>query len=190
MPGDLQVNVVRRDRFRSRPTGLDDVREFLGDVNAPTVAPAVLKPPSQFRAGVVVEHVHVQFALVRQARQGQVAAAEEPDCRIHRIGPEEEVKFCMESVAQEQLDDDLLGLDLCRQAPQARFVLVGGNAGSQLVAELLGQTLLESQGRLVVHPLVAPHQTHGRAQFLLRQPLHPHEQAAAVPFAAGPSLDQ
>jgi hypothetical protein len=35
----------------------------------------ILEPLGQLSGGIVVEDVHVQLALVRQAREGEIAAA-------------------------------------------------------------------------------------------------------------------
>src|SRR2546429_5981087 len=43
---------------------------------SPAVLPALVKPSLQFLAGVAVQHINVEFALVLQSCQGEVAAAE------------------------------------------------------------------------------------------------------------------
>ena len=63
----LDINMIRRGTFRSRPTFVNHLNEFLGDVNAPAVFPAILEPVRQFLRRVMVEHVYVKFALIGQA---------------------------------------------------------------------------------------------------------------------------
>ena len=92
--------------------------------------------------------------LDRPAKR-QVAAAEIADDGVVGIGPEQQVELGVKRVAQEQLDDHLAGPDLGGQPAQAGLVFVGGSADRELVAELLGQLLLEAEGRLVVDAVVA-----------------------------------
>ena len=88
----------------------------------------------QFLAGVVVHYVHVQLALAGQAGQSEIAAAKIADGRIDGIGAEEEIELGVQLVAHEKLDDDLLGLDLSGEPPQAGLVVVGRHPQRQLVA--------------------------------------------------------
>lgn len=61
----LHVDEVRRQHVLARPTLFDDLNEFFGDVQAPVVIPAAFEPTGQLLRGVMVEHVHIQFALLR-----------------------------------------------------------------------------------------------------------------------------
>ena len=79
--GHLQIDVVGRDELLACPALVDDVDQFLGDVDAPAVVPAVLEPLGQLLAGVMVDHVDVQLALLRKSGQRQVAAAQVADDR-------------------------------------------------------------------------------------------------------------
>ena len=71
--GHLDVDMVRGRTFRPRPTFVDHLDEFLGDVHAPLIAPAVLEPLFELQGGVVVEDVHIELALVGQAGEREVA---------------------------------------------------------------------------------------------------------------------
>ena len=57
-----------------------------------------------------------------------------------------QVELGVQRVAQEQLDDDLLGLDLRGEPAQPGFVLVGRRADRELVAELFGELSLRGDG--------------------------------------------
>jgi hypothetical protein len=65
-------------------------------------------PPKQLTAGVVVEHVDIQFTLFGEACERQVAAAQETDSRVVGIGAMSQVQLGMERMPKEQLDDDLV----------------------------------------------------------------------------------
>ena len=106
------------------------------------------------------------------------------------IGAVQQVELGVQGVPQEQLDGQLPGPDLGRQPAQRGLVLVGGRADHQLPAELLGQLLLEAEGRLVVHRLGIVGQAQRAAQLVLGQPLHAHQQPTGVAWAARPGLHQ
>ncbi len=84
--GHLDVDVKGRNWLRACPTIVDDLDEFLGDVYAEAIIPAVFKPLRQFVACVVVQNIDVEFPLLGQSGQGQVAALENPslDCCSRR----------------------------------------------------------------------------------------------------------
>ncbi len=98
--GHLDVDVVGRNRLRPRPTGVDDLDKFFGDVDAEAVVPAVLKPLGELVAGIVVEHVDVEFALLRQAGERQVAAAQVADGWVQRVGAEVQIQLGVEVMPQ------------------------------------------------------------------------------------------
>src|SRR5207245_1959918 len=104
--------------------------------------------------------------------------------------PKKEVQFGVKGMTEEQLDDNLLVLDLLRQPAQAGFIRVGRSSHSQLLAEVLGQLFLQTQGGLVINLCVSMSKTHRRSQFFRWRSVHTHEQSAAVPFAARPTLDE
>jgi hypothetical protein len=74
--GHLEIDVVRRHQAFACPAFVDDVGQFLGDVDAPAVGPAVLEPIDQLVAGIVLQHIDVQLALLGKAGQREVAAAQ------------------------------------------------------------------------------------------------------------------
>ena len=137
----------------------------------------------------MVEHVDVQLALLRKAGERQVAAAEIADHRVDRVGPEEQVELGVQRMAEKQFDDDLLGLDLCRQPAQPGLVVVRRDAEGQLLAELFGELFFEPQGFRIVDAGFVFHEAQGCAQIFLRQPLHADEQPATMTFAARPLLN-
>ena len=61
----------------------------------------------------------------------------------------------MQRVTKEELDDELACFELSGQTPKPGFVFVGRNTERQLVAEFLGEFLLQPKRRLVVDRLVA-----------------------------------
>src|SRR5260370_13499358 len=63
MVGNLDVDMVRRDRLGSRPALIDNVCYFLRDVQAPFVTPAVVEPSCQLVAGVMISDVYLQLSL-------------------------------------------------------------------------------------------------------------------------------
>ncbi len=187
--GDLQVDVIRRNRLLPCPAPVDDLDQLIRDVDAKPVRPARVEPVRQFLAGVLIDHVDIQFALLGQSGEREVATAEIAHRGTDRIGPEQEVELGVQRMTQEQLDDDLPRPELRGQTPQARLVFIGRRADGQLLAELRSQLLLQPDRRLVVDRAFASEQTHGRAELLLRRPLHPDQQPTALPLPAGPPLD-
>ena len=187
--GHLDVDVVRRNRFRARPTLVDDLDQFFGDVDAQPVVPAVLEPLGQLVAGVVVQHVDVEFALLGQAGEGEVAAAQVADLGVDRVLAEEQIELGVERVAEEQLDDELSGRDLRGQSAKSLFVFIGGNADHELVAKFLGELPLEGNGRCLVYLVLVVTEAHAGAKLVLGHLLHPDEKPAAVAVTASPLLD-
>ena len=131
----LDVDVVGRNRLFTCPAFLDNARQFVRYVHAPAVIPTGFKPIRQFLAGIVVEHVHVQFPLLQKPRERQVATAEIANRRVNRVGTKKQVELRVQRVLKEQLDDDFLRFNLGSQSAQTGFVFVSGNTDSQLVAE-------------------------------------------------------
>ena len=72
-------------RSGTGPAFLDYLDEFFGDVEAPVIGPAVLEPLGQLGRGVVIQDVHVQLALVRQAGEREIAAAHIADAGVVKI---------------------------------------------------------------------------------------------------------
>ncbi len=110
--GHLDVDVIGGRALGPRPAFVNHLNEFLGNVHAPLVAPAVLEPLFEFPGGVLVEDVHVEFALVGQAGEREVARTEETGDGVVGVGPEAEVKFGVEGVPEEKLYDNLARLEL------------------------------------------------------------------------------
>jgi hypothetical protein len=186
----LDVNPVGRDGVGPRPAFLDDLDEFLGDVHAPTVGPAVFEPAGKLLRCVVVEHVHVEFALMRQAGEREVAGAEEPDDGVDGVRAEAEVELGVERVPKEQLHDHLAGLELRGETAQTGFILIRGRAEGELGAELLRQLALQPDDGLLADLLLMRQQAVGLPEFLLRHTLHPDKQSALAALAARPLVNQ
>ena len=100
----LHVDLVRREQFFTSPAFFDDLHQFGGDVDTPTVIPAVLKPSGQLVGSVVIQNIHVQLALMGKSGQCKVAAAQIAGDGVDGIGAEQQVELRVERVAQEQLD--------------------------------------------------------------------------------------
>ena len=138
----------------------------------------------------MVQHVDVELALLGEAREGEIAAAEVADDRVDRVGAEQQVELGVQGVAQEELDDELAGSKLGGQPPQAGLVLVGWRAQSELLAELLGEAPLEADSGLEVDAFDPRQEAQRLPQLILGQPLHPDEQPAAAALAARPAFDE
>ena len=83
--GRLDIDVVWRDRIRSCPTVIDDIDQFLGDVDAEAVIPPILEPVSQLVASIMVKDIYIEFALLRKPGQRQIAATQVADLGVERI---------------------------------------------------------------------------------------------------------
>jgi hypothetical protein len=173
-----------------RPAFVNDLDEFLGDVHAPAVVPAVVEPLFEFLRGVVVEHVHVEFALLGEAGEGEVAGAEEGGDGVVGVGAKAEVELGVERMAEEELHHELARLELGGEAAQARLVFVGRCAQGELGAELFGELALEADDELVADSVLVGQEAVGGAEFVLGQALHADEQAALLPRATGPVFDE
>ena len=115
--GHLEVDVVGRYQRFPCPAIFNDLKQFVRDVDAEALIPSVFKPPLELESGVVVEHVHVQLALSRKARKGQIAATQKADDGVDGIVAKQKVELCVQRVTQKELDDDLLGAKLRSQLP-------------------------------------------------------------------------
>ena len=185
----LEIDVIGRHRLLARPARLDDLDQFLRDVNAPPVIPTIFEPLRQLRAGVMIQNVDIQLALFGQAGECQVAAPEVACRRIHRVGAEKEIEFRVQRVPQEQFHHDFLGLQLLRQPPQAGFIRISRGANAKLFPELFGEPLLQTDGRLIIELVGLRRQTQGRVQLVRRPALHADKQPTAMPGPPGPLLD-
>ena len=79
------------------------MNEFVCDVNAPLVAPAIVEPVGELRGRVEIEHIHVEFALLGKAREREIAGAEKAGDRIVRVGAKAKVELGVKRVPQMQL---------------------------------------------------------------------------------------
>src|ERR1700674_1999746 len=128
----LQINVIWGKRLFSCPTVIDDLDQFIRDVEAPLIAPAILEPLLQLVAGVLIEDIDIQFSLLRKTGEGQVAATKKTSRRVVGISSMNQIELCVERVAQEQLYNELLGFKLCAQPPKPRFVRIVRRSEHQL----------------------------------------------------------
>jgi len=113
----LEVDMIGRHQTLTRPALVDDVGQFLGNIDAPTVAPAIFKPIDQLVAGIVLQHIDVQFPLLGQARKREVRATQKAGDRVVGILPMQQIELGVQGVAQIHLDDQLLGTNLNRELP-------------------------------------------------------------------------
>ena len=105
---------------------------------------------------------------MREAREREVAAAEVADDGVDGIGAEKKIELGVKRMTEKQFDDKLPRPELRGQTTQTRLVGIGRNSERQLAAELLGQPLLQAQGRLVVELVIVLSQTESGAQLVLR----------------------
>ena len=84
---------MRRDEFLPRPTLLDNLDDLFRDIDAPMIVPPIFEPFGELLAGVMIEHVDVELALIEQPRLGEVTTAQVADDRIDGIGPEQQVEL-------------------------------------------------------------------------------------------------
>ena len=61
--GHFEIDPVRWYQIRPCPTLLDNFDQLFGDVHAELIGPPILEPLAQFFAGVLIEHIYVQFTL-------------------------------------------------------------------------------------------------------------------------------
>ena len=101
-----------------------------------------MEPLVELVPSIVVEHVDVELALLREACKCEVAAAEEADDRVVWIGSVAKVELGVKVMPQIQLDDNLLRLDLSAETTQARFVCVRRSPKAAL--ETLGPSVFSA----------------------------------------------
>ncbi len=184
----LDIDMIWWDQIFSRPAFLDDVNEFIGDIDTEGVVPAILEPSGKLAGRVMVENVDIELALSCEPGHGQVATAKIADNGIDGIRPKEQVELRVERVPQEQLDDNLLLAQSMGEFPQSGFIVVVRGAKEKLTAKLLCHTLLQTDGRLVVNAGITIQQTEGIPQFFRGGTLHSDEQATCT-VGLGPMLD-
>jgi hypothetical protein len=84
------------------------------------------------------------------------------------LRPLEQVQLGVEWVPQEQLNADFLSLNLCRQTAQACFIFIRRHTQHELLAEIIGEPLLEADRCLVVDAMIRPQDREGLSQIILR----------------------
>ncbi|MBT9137409.1 MAG: hypothetical protein DDT34_02501 [Firmicutes bacterium] len=62
--------------------------------------------------GIVVKHIDVQFTLLCETGEGQIAAAEIAGGWIGGVRTKEEIELCVQRMGEKQLDNDFLICDL------------------------------------------------------------------------------
>lgn len=85
--------MVWRDGLFACPAAINDLSEFVRDVDAPDVSPAILKPDLELVACIVIEHVYVQLALLRQAGESQIAASDKADAGVIGVGAMNQIQL-------------------------------------------------------------------------------------------------
>ena len=90
---------MRRHQTLAGPAFVDDVRKFIGDVDTPAVAPAILEPIHQLVAGVVLKYIDIQLALPGESGNGKVAATQKTSDWIVGVLPVQQVELGVQRVA-------------------------------------------------------------------------------------------
>src|SRR6266540_2902524 len=107
--GHLEVDVIGREDIFSRPAFFNDFQQLVRNIDAPAILSAVLEPLSELAVSVMIEDINVQFSLLRETGEGEVATVEVSDGGTNRVRTEEQVKLGMEGMPQKQLNNNLLG---------------------------------------------------------------------------------
>jgi hypothetical protein len=190
MVGDFDVNMVGRERDFPSPALLNYLDELLGDVDAPTILPPILKPLGQFFGGVVVENIDIQLPLFGETRKSEITRAEKAGDGIVGIGAVAQVELGVERVPEEKFYHHLTAFELVGKAAESDLVGVGRHAQHQLVAKILGEFFLQAKGGLVVQLAAILRNAQGLSKFILRGALHAHEQAALFARLARPAVNK
>ena len=66
------------------------------------------------------------------------------------------------------------------------FILARRDTHRQLLAKFRCESPFETERGLVINSIILLMETFSVAEFFLRQPLHPDEESAAIPFSAVP----
>src|ERR1035437_8947034 len=88
-----------------------------------------------------------------------------------------------------ELDNHLLGTNLCGKSPKPGFVSVCRSTKGELESELLRQRLLQAHRSLVVEFSILLDDAVCPGNVLLRERLHSHQKPAALAIAPGPLFD-
>jgi len=67
---NFEIDMIGRDDLFPRPAIINNLCQFVRDVQTPAIFPAVVKPFLQLLAGVVIQYVYIKFTLLAQSRQG------------------------------------------------------------------------------------------------------------------------
>ena len=92
-------------------------------------------------------------------------------------------------MSEEKFDDEFLCLNLRRQPPQTRLVLVGWSTQYQLFSKFLCQSFFESKSGLLVESPLVGCKTPGKPQIFVWQLLHANEQTATLTISTRPLFD-
>ncbi len=179
----LQVDVERRNERLARPAFLDDLRQLRADVHAPAVGPAILEPAGELGDGVAIEDINVQLALLHEAGQREVAAADIADAGIKRVVAEHKVELGVERVTQIELDDDLSCSQLASKAPQRHLILRCWDADGQLLLQPVGIRSLGSNDKGLINAVVTATDSQGSNQLMFRRGLHADQHTGAGSIA-------
>ena len=198
--GHVEVDVVRRNHFFARPAVFNQRGQVGRNIQRPALAPARFKPLRQFSCAQVVEHIDIQLPMARQAGQRQIAAADKAGDGVVHIVAEQQIQLGVQRVRQKQLDHHLPRAQLPSQAAQPGFVLAGGNAQRDLLAQVGGKLGFQAAGGGVVNMdmagfgfiarvtvLAVPVQ---RADVVVRRALHSDHHAADLALRGLPRRNQ
>ena len=139
MISHLDVNLIGGQALRPRPTFVNHLDKFFGDVHAPFVGPTVFEPLREFVGGIMIQNIDIEFALTGQTSKGQVAGPEKPGNGATRISSEAEVQLGVKRVAKKEFYNHLLRLQLRRQTAKTSLILISWRTEGKLCPKFLGQ---------------------------------------------------
>jgi hypothetical protein len=180
----LEVHQIGAHQLFTRPTVFDNLRQLVGEVDGAEVVPAVVEPLEQFLGGVLLDDIHIQFALLRQPCQSQVAAADEADERCGGVDALHKVEFRVQGVLEERLDIEFALAQLAGDLAQGALGGVARHAELDLLLETLDEPMQERAARRAVQHCRVAAGAVEQAHLLFGQTVHAHQQAAGAGLVA------
>src|SRR6266545_2624677 len=101
----------------------------------------------------------------------------------------EQIEFRVKRVTQKELYCDFLSSDLSCEPAQSRFVIVGRYANRQLGFKLFGESVFQSDSRLIVEFVVMPGKAERVKKLILGQLCHSDEQTATMTVSTRPGFN-
>ena len=106
-----------------------------------------------------------------------------------RSGLKQEVELGVQRVSEEEFDDEFLCLDLRRQPPQTRLVLIGRSTQDQLFSKFFCQSFFEPRRGLIIESPLIGCKTLGNPQLFVWQLLHANEKTTTLTISTRPLFD-